>query len=114
MTAPVDARLERLLGGPMLSALRRRLRRTLGSREAGERGAAFRMTGLSPHEHEILASLMGKKPSISNSILLEIDLIDTALRRAGVADARAWAGFCGRRVERRVAGRSGALRVWDR
>ncbi|MFT4432689.1 TIGR02679 family protein [Caballeronia sp. 15715] len=87
MTAPVDARLERLLGGPMLSALRRRLRRTLGSREAGERAAAFRMTGLSPHEHEILASLMGKKPSISNSILLEIDLIDTALRRAGVAES---------------------------
>lgn len=37
MTAPVDPRLERLLGGPMLSALRRRLRRTLG---AGKRASA--------------------------------------------------------------------------
>jgi uncharacterized protein (TIGR02679 family) len=87
MTAPVDVRLERLLGGPVLSALRTRLRRTLGSREAGERAAAFRMTGLSPHEHEVLASLMGKKPSMSNSILVETDLIDAALRRAGVAES---------------------------
>jgi len=85
MIAPVDARLERLLGGVELAALRERLRRFLGSRNAGGRAATLRVVGLSPHEYDVLASLMGKKPRFSNSMLVDIDLIDAALHRAGLA-----------------------------
>jgi uncharacterized protein (TIGR02679 family) len=85
MSAPVDARLERLLGGIELAALRERLRRFLGSRNADGRAATLRVVGLSPHEYDVLASLMGKKPRFSNSMLVDIDLIDAALHRAGLA-----------------------------
>jgi uncharacterized protein (TIGR02679 family) len=85
MIAPVDARLERLLGGNELAALRKRLRRFVGSRNADRRAAMLRVVGLSPREYDVLASLMGKKPRFSNSMLVDIDLIDAALNRAGLA-----------------------------
>jgi uncharacterized protein (TIGR02679 family) len=85
MSAPVDARLERLLGGIELAGLRERLRRFLGSRNADGQATTLRVVGLSPHEYDVLASLMGKKPRFSNSMLVDIDLIDAALHRAGLA-----------------------------
>jgi uncharacterized protein (TIGR02679 family) len=85
MSAPVDPRLERLLGGVELAALRERLRRFLGSPNPDGRAVTLRVVGLSPREYEVLASLMGKKPRFSNSMLVDVDLIDTALHRAGLA-----------------------------
>ncbi|MFP5405688.1 MAG: hypothetical protein ACLGHY_04895, partial [Gammaproteobacteria bacterium] len=68
-----DARLERLLGGHELAALRQRLRRYFERltdreeagerREAGEAGehASLQLTQLSPAEHEAVALLMGRR-----------------------------------------------------
>lgn len=85
MTTTRDGRLQRLLGGAPLIALRRRLRQRY------ERGAAdgnieiFRISNLAPVEHAALASLLGRPARFSSSMQVDVRAIDAALQRAGIA-----------------------------
>ena len=85
LASPADARLQRLLGGEALAALRKRLRRHFERAHPGAPPGVFRLGTLSPQEHQALAALMGRPPQFSNSIQVGIDAIDTALHRAGIA-----------------------------
>lgn len=92
MTKDVDPRLMRLLGGPELAALRKRLHRHFqwlpeGTpvAPAGTSGDTFRLGKLSAAEHAALASLMGRAPRFTRSMQIDVDVIDTALRHAGIA-----------------------------
>ncbi len=85
MTTTRDGRLQRLLGGAPLIALRKRLRQRY------ERGAAdgniesFRLSNLAPVEHAALASLLGRPARSSGSMHVDVRAIDAALQRAGIA-----------------------------
>lgn len=85
MSGSVDPRLQRLLGGGPLAPLRRRLRRYFERAKPDVPSGFFRLGELSPQEHTALASLMGRPPRFSNSTQIDIDAIDAALRRAGIA-----------------------------
>jgi uncharacterized protein (TIGR02679 family) len=85
MSNDADARLRRLLGGDMLAPLRKRLRRHFERAEPSTSSGAVRLGRLSAEEREALASLMGRPPRFSNSMAVDIDAIDTALQRAGIA-----------------------------
>jgi uncharacterized protein (TIGR02679 family) len=92
MTKDVDPRLMRLLGGAELATLRKRLHRhfqwvpedTPGM-PAGTPGNVFRLGKLSPAEHTALASLMGRSPRFTQSMQIDVEVIDSALRHAGIA-----------------------------
>lgn len=75
-------RLQRLLGGERLAALRQRLRRRL---ERGTPAAPLRLGGLSRDEQEALAALAGRPASGAASMQLDCAAIDAALTRAGLA-----------------------------
>jgi uncharacterized protein (TIGR02679 family) len=79
-----DARLQRLLGGEHLAALRQRLRRRY---ERGEETGSFRLDKLNAEERAALAGLLGKPPRDSSSLLVDIAHADEALRRSGIADS---------------------------
>jgi uncharacterized protein (TIGR02679 family) len=92
MTMDVDPRLMRLLGGPELATLRKRLHRhfqwvleATPGMPAETPGEVFRLGKLSPAEHAALASLMGRSPRFTQSMQIDVEAIDTALRRAGIA-----------------------------
>ncbi|WP_072389419.1 TIGR02679 family protein [Hyphomicrobium sp. CS1BSMeth3] len=85
MTGPADERLQRLLGGDHLVSLRSRLRRHYERAKSDGPLTRFRMSQISAQEYEILASLMGRPLRYSSSIQVDLDVIDTALRRADVA-----------------------------
>ncbi len=77
-------RLQRLLGGPDLAGLRRRLRTRF------EKGAArdeFTLIGLSAAERRALAGLLGRRPAggDAGSMRMRLSDIDAALLHAGVA-----------------------------
>lgn len=78
---PIDARLERLLGGATLAALRARLRERYAR---GEPADSF-MLALEPHERHALEGLLGRAARASASMRLSHAELDLALRRAGVA-----------------------------
>jgi uncharacterized protein (TIGR02679 family) len=85
MNVSDDARLLRLLGGNDLAALRKRLRRYFERTKSGGDPTVFRMSQISPHEYQTLASLMGQPFRSANSIEVNIGAIDAALLRAGIA-----------------------------
>ena len=83
MTDSGDPRLARLLGGPSLADLRRRLRRhfELGGAPSG----SLRLGNLASQEQEALALLMGRRPRRAASTGVDLAAIDAALARAGLA-----------------------------
>ncbi|HEY1934422.1 MAG TPA: TIGR02679 family protein [Acetobacteraceae bacterium] len=85
MSHGMDERLQRLLGGGHLAALRRRLRRHYERLPPDDDRAAFRVTGLTPEEHAALASLVGRHPRFTGSLLVDERAVDQALRDAGIA-----------------------------
>jgi uncharacterized protein (TIGR02679 family) len=75
-------RLERLLGGVALAALRARLRRRY---ELDRTQDAFILPQLSPDERCALEGLLGRKPRSAGSMQLSLAELDQALARAGLA-----------------------------
>ena len=78
---PIDARLERLLGGATLAPLRARLRERFAR---GEPADSFTLV-LAPYERHALEGLLGRAARASASMRLSHAELDLALRRAGVA-----------------------------
>ena len=85
MSQDANERLQRLLGGEHLAALRRRLRRHFERVPQDHPGEAFRVTGLTPEEHAALASLTGRPPRFAGSLLIDARAVDLALRQTGIA-----------------------------
>jgi uncharacterized protein (TIGR02679 family) len=83
----IDARLQRLLGGDQLAALRKRLRRRFERAPADRPIEHIRIDGLTEQEHAALASLLGRPQRYANSLQIDIRLVDIALRRAGIASS---------------------------
>lgn len=82
---PPDPRLQALLGGDALAALRKRLRRHFERIEPAAAPRALRLGSLSGIEREALALLAGRPPSDAKSMQLDLSAIDSALRDAGIA-----------------------------
>ncbi len=80
-----DPRLQRLLGGDQLASLRYRLRRRFERAGADRPIEHIRIDGLTAEEHAALASLLGRPQRYSNSLQIDVHLIDAALQRAGIA-----------------------------
>ena len=76
-------RLQRLLGGPELEPLRRRLRQRY---QQGRTGDHFTLQGLSGVERQALEGLLGRPAKAAASMRLSRAELDTALARAGVAE----------------------------
>ena len=77
-------RLERLLGGPGLGALRERLRRRY---ELGRANDAFTLGAVSAHERRALEGLLGRRARTSGSMQLSVAELSEALARAGLASS---------------------------
>lgn len=77
-------RLQRLLGGTRLNALRARLRSRY---ERGAESGAITLTQLSELERAALAGLLGRPLRHAASMRIDIDALDAALRRGGLADS---------------------------
>ena len=77
-----DDRLQHLLGGPELGALRRRLRSRY---ERGETRDEFTLTDLNNAERRALAGLLGRPAVKANSMRLRRSDLDQALARAHLA-----------------------------
>lgn len=80
-----DGRLQRLLGGDALAALRKRLRQRFERGPADGKIQGFRLSNLSSAEHTALARLMGRPARFSSSMQVDVQMIDAALSRAGIA-----------------------------
>ncbi len=85
MTTTLDGRLQRLLGGSPLIALRKRLRQRFERGVADGNIESFRVSNLTPDEHAALASLLGRSARFSGSMQVDVRAIDAALQRAGIA-----------------------------
>jgi uncharacterized protein (TIGR02679 family) len=85
MSAPDDLRLQRLLGGERLAALRLRLRRRFERVQTGQSVDNIKMSGLDPQEHAALASLLGRPPRYARSLQIDVRSVDAALQRSGIA-----------------------------
>ena len=83
--AATDARLQRLLGGDALAALRQRLRRHFERTLAGAPPGVLRLGALSPREHAALAVLTGRPPHVASSMQIDLAGIDAAFQRSGIA-----------------------------
>lgn len=79
------ARLRRVLGGEAGSVLRQRLRQRFERSPADAPPTRMRLTELAPHEHEMLAGLLGQAPRHSGALQIDVLRIDEALQRAGLA-----------------------------
>lgn len=83
-----DERLQRLLGGEQLAALRLRLRQRYERAATGvEVVQGFRIERLTAAEHAALAALQGRPARFVASMQIDVAAIDAALQRAGVADS---------------------------
>ncbi len=82
-----DVRVERLLGGADLAALRLRLRRFIERRIDGATAPSLLLTQLSATEHEALALLTGRPSGPARSVRFDVGRLDAALRAAGIADS---------------------------
>ncbi|WP_211454230.1 TIGR02679 family protein [Collimonas antrihumi] len=82
-----DNRLQRLLGGEPLAALRRRLRQRYERAATEAPLQVFRIERLTAVEHAALAALQGKSSRFAASMQIDIAAIDAVLRQAGVADS---------------------------
>ena len=85
MSEPGDLRLQRLLGGEHLAALRKRLRRRFERAPMGRPVEHIRIVGLNADEHSALASLIGRPQRFSDSLGVDVRLVDASLRQAGIA-----------------------------
>lgn len=80
-----DPRLERLLGGPALAALRLRMRRHFERWDSSSAKDSLQLAKLTPPEHEALALLTGRPTRSTQSVKIDIDQLDATLRNAGIA-----------------------------
>ncbi|WP_420131719.1 TIGR02679 family protein [Rhodopseudomonas sp.] len=85
MTVSVDPRLGRLLGGDQFALLRKRLRQRFERAPHNLAAETFRIGNLTREEHTALASLLGRPLRYSNSLQIDVQSIDAAFQRAGVA-----------------------------
>lgn len=83
----VDARLQRLLGGPGLAALRLRLRRHLVRRDESTRSGVLNLNQLTAAEQEAISLLTGRPARASATARLDLALLDAALQGAGIASS---------------------------
>jgi uncharacterized protein (TIGR02679 family) len=85
MNDQVDARLQRLLGGDHLAALRKRLRQRFGCAPLDGAVDHIRLGELSAEEHAALAALLGRPQRRSKSLRIDVRSVDAALRRSGIS-----------------------------
>src|SRR5262249_28285103 len=78
------ARLQRLLGGPALEPLRKRLRDRFAR---GRTSGVVTLSSLTPEERGALAGLLGRRPADARSLRVELSELDQALSRAGLASS---------------------------
>ncbi|WP_313177410.1 TIGR02679 family protein [Massilia sp.] len=79
-----DARLQRLLGGAALAALRKRLR---GRYERGRGDGVITLGNLDAAERDALAGLLGRRQGDAGSLRFDIAELDARLLHAGLADS---------------------------
>lgn len=112
MTAP-DARLERLLGGPVLAALRQRLRRHFERQSEPGMDQVLHLGRLEPVEREALALLSGRPVSTARSARIDRAHIDAALQAAGLCSSlRDALEQLDGPIESRTALRAAAEQAW--
>ncbi|WP_340649643.1 TIGR02679 family protein [Pseudoxanthomonas winnipegensis] len=87
MSTVVDPRLQRLLGGPELAAVRQRLRRRFERAEPDAALESVRLDELDPDAHRALCQLSGRPSRLSRSMTLDVADLDVRLRAAGLADS---------------------------
>lgn len=87
MNASPDDRLHRLLGGEHLAPLRQRLRRRFELAATDGPLSQLRMNDLADEERAALARLVGRPPSSTRSMQLDLTVADDNLRRSGVASS---------------------------
>jgi uncharacterized protein (TIGR02679 family) len=85
MISSTDPRLQRLLGGDRYALLRKRLRQRFERAPLDATIENFRIGKLTAEEHAALASLLGRPPRYTNSLQVDVRLIDTAFQNAGIA-----------------------------
>jgi len=85
MSVAIDPRLQRLLGGDALAALRKRLRGFFERADPLTPPTDLRIGDLSPQEHLALAALTGRAPRTAHSMRIDIAALDADLRNAGLA-----------------------------
>ena len=85
MNDSAEARLRRLLGGDHLASLRKRLRQRFERAPLDTSVESFRIAKLTAEEHATLASLLGRRQRYSNSLQVDVHLIDAAFQNSGVA-----------------------------
>src|SRR5216684_3003142 len=85
MSPSLDPRLQRLLGGEHNSLLRKRLRQRFERAPLDATVEGFRIGKLTAEEHAALASLLGRPLRYTNSLQVDVRLIDTAFQNAGIA-----------------------------
>ncbi len=78
-------RLQRLLGGPALAALRARLRQRYAPLPRAVTPPPLRLGQLTPAEHAALAGLLGRPARFAASMKVDLAEADAALQRAGLA-----------------------------
>lgn len=83
----MDPRLDKLLGGAHLAALRLRLRRHFERAQPGAATGVLRLSGLSRPEYEALSLLTGRSPRDAKSMQIDVGSLDAALRNAGIANS---------------------------
>src|SRR5262245_46410366 len=85
MTDPTEERLRRVLGGDHLASLRKRLRQRFERAPLETDVGSFRIGNLTREEHADLASLLGRPQHYSNSLQVDISLVDAVFQNAGIA-----------------------------
>jgi uncharacterized protein (TIGR02679 family) len=85
MISSTDPRLQRLLGGDRYALLRKRLRQRFERAPLDATVENFRIGQLTAEEHAALASLLGRPLRYTNSLQVDVRLIDTAFQNAGIA-----------------------------
>lgn len=87
MNTSPDLRLQRLLGGPELEALRQRLRRRFELADAEQSLSSAHLSNLAPVEYSALCQLTGRPSRIARSMTLDIADLDARLLDAGLASS---------------------------
>ena len=78
-SAAVDPRLQRLLGGPELAAVRQRLRRHFERTGADAAATRLRVDTLDPVAHRALCQLTGRASRPSRSLTLDLADLDAVI-----------------------------------
>lgn len=85
-TSP-EIRLQRLLGAPVLYALRQRLRRRFELVDSEQTLSSIHLSNLASIEYSALCQLTGRPSRIARSMTLDIADLDARLCAAGLADS---------------------------